>query len=156
MNEDLLRQQLETALQQLDWSAGIPRTSLLTHLRNDPASWEVISRALADGIYFSPADVLTALPANAWQPPPPGAARAEADERAPASTIPFGRFGRRPDGEDGSPGSAPGVPDPLAEKTAAAAAVGVGLLALAGVALWVGRRLSQRSAHATSAPNAPV
>jgi hypothetical protein len=71
MSEDVLRTQLETQLGQLDWRFGVNKASLVERLATNPPAQKALTRSLVDGIYFSPADVLTSLPPGAWQDPPP-------------------------------------------------------------------------------------
>ncbi len=71
MSEDVLRTQLETQLRQLDWRSGIDKAALVERLPANPPAQKAITRSLIDGIYFSPADVMTSLPSGAWQEPPP-------------------------------------------------------------------------------------
>ena len=71
MSEAFFRTRLETALRQLDWSAGIAKATLIEHLAADPPAQKALARSLVEGVYFSPADVLNAMPSGAWQAPPP-------------------------------------------------------------------------------------
>lgn len=93
MSEDFFRAQLETHLRRLDWRTGITKAALIDHLAADPPARNAISRALVDGPYFSPADVLSALPAGAWQePPPPTPAPTDATQGGPALPEPLARI----------------------------------------------------------------
>lgn len=71
MSEDVLRTQLETQLGQLDWRSGIDKAAIVERLATNPPAQKALTRGLIDGIYFSPADVMTSLPPGAWQEPPP-------------------------------------------------------------------------------------
>ncbi len=71
MSEDVLRTQLESQLGQLSWRSGIDKATIVERLATNPPAQKALSRGLVDGVYFSPADVLTSLPPGAWQEPPP-------------------------------------------------------------------------------------
>lgn len=132
MSEDVLRTQLEAQLGQLDWRSGIEKAAIVERLASNPPAQRALSRGLADGIYFSPADVMTALPAGAWQDPPPSPPSPEPP--AVPRTV----------------AGLPVTPEPLNHIPPQVAAGVVGGAALVGVAAglgWLLRRRQQESAR---------
>ena len=53
-------------LRELDWSRGLTPTALVDRLPSDDPLRRVVGRHLPDATYFSPQDVLSALPQHAW------------------------------------------------------------------------------------------
>ena len=68
MDEDDRRSRLESVLGELDWHHGQRKAALVNRLASDEPLRHVVALHLVDGIYFSPRDVLAALPERAWHP----------------------------------------------------------------------------------------
>jgi hypothetical protein len=75
--------------------------------------------------------VLAALPAGAWSEPPP--APPPSTEQAPVQAR-----------ETVTTAPRAGSPGPVSERTAMAVAIGAGVMALAGLLAWLGRRLLRK------------
>lgn len=141
MRDDLLQSNLESQLGRLDWRFGIKKTALVQHLAANPPAQQALSRGLIDGLYFSPADVLTSLSPGAWREPPPA---------SPTPGAP---------GTSGSPGGPEtsnsvagigGTAEPLTHISPQVAAGVVGGAALVGVAAGVGWLLRRQHGSPTS------
>ena len=139
-NEDFFRSRLETALHQLDWREGITKAAPIEHLAADPPAQRAMRQALVDGVYFSPADVLTSLPPGAWEmaEAPPSTAPAPSPPPAPAtpSTSPV------------VPATGADLPAPLNQVSPPVLAGAAGTVAVIGFVaalVWSPARCASRS-----------
>ena len=67
MDDRDMRELLRGYLDGLDWSRGVAKTDLLARLGDDEALRNVVGQYASEGIYFSPDDLLTVIPEQAWQ-----------------------------------------------------------------------------------------